>query len=64
VAVVCISAGGGFDPTVVVDGVTVGRFGAATNNGSYSWASFIVPPSMSYRINATSASLASWSELR
>jgi hypothetical protein len=64
VAVVCVSAGGGFDPTVVVQGVNVGRFGAATNNGSYSWASFIVPPGHDYSINASSASLASWTELR
>ena len=65
VIVGCISsAGGAYDPTIVINSTTLNRFGAAVNAGVYSLASFIVPNGQTYSITATSATLASWSELR
>jgi len=64
VIVGCISAGGAYDPTIVINSTTLNRFGAAVNNGAYALASFIVPNGQTYSITATSATLASWSELR
>jgi hypothetical protein len=63
VIVGCASAGGAFDPTIVINSTTLNRFGSATNNGSYSLGSFIVPSWQTYSITATSAVLNSWSEL-
>ena len=64
VCVVVVSAGGGYDPTWVIGGVTIGRFGATTNNGVYNMTTVIVPPALTYNLTATSASLANWYELR
>ena len=64
ICVVVVSAGGAYDPTWVIGGVTIGRFGAVTNNGVYNMTTVIVPPGLTYNLTATSANLSNWYELR
>jgi hypothetical protein len=63
VYVVCNSAGAGYDPQMIINGVNTGRFGGATNANAYNQATFFVPAGGTYNLTASSCALSYWSEL-